>query len=274
MDENVVIKNSDRPRTRESLRKDLLSLGLERGMTVIVHSSLSAIGWVSGGPVAVVQALMDVVTPEGTLVMPTQSANYSDPAEWENPPVPKAWHEVIRASMPAYDPVITPTIGMGVIVETFRKFPGTVRSSHPVHSFAAWGSRAESIIAEHTLVNSLGEGSPLARIYEGDGWVLLLGTGYGNNTSFHLAEYRSGARGKIEAGAPILEDGSRVWKTYKDIDLDEECFDQIGADFEKNHRVAHGRIGSADSKLFGQREAVDFAEKWLRKHFAEAENRD
>ncbi|HXL37529.1 MAG TPA: AAC(3) family N-acetyltransferase [Ktedonobacteraceae bacterium] len=51
-------------------------------MTLEVHCSLSKLGWVCGGPVAVVQALMDVVTETGTLLVPTHSPNYTDPANW------------------------------------------------------------------------------------------------------------------------------------------------------------------------------------------------
>ena len=77
MTEETAVQKAAAPRTRESLARDLNALGLGSGQTVIVHSSLSALGWVSGGPVTVVQALMDVITPEGTLVMPTHSGDYA-----------------------------------------------------------------------------------------------------------------------------------------------------------------------------------------------------
>src|SRR5947209_4670435 len=111
---------ADRPRTRASLAEDLRRLGLSEGVTVLVHSSLSTLGWVCGGPVAVVQALLDVLTDSGTLVMPTHSGEYSDPAPWQEPPVPRDWWPVIRETMPAFDPQVTPTRGMGRIVEVFR----------------------------------------------------------------------------------------------------------------------------------------------------------
>ena len=92
------------PSTVTSLAADLSAAGLEAGAVVLVHSSLSQIGWVAGGPVAVVQALMQVLTPKGTLMMPTHTSDNSDPANWANPPVPESWWPIIRAEMPAFDP--------------------------------------------------------------------------------------------------------------------------------------------------------------------------
>ena len=120
MDEAQLVDETPQPRTRETLVRDLKHLGLASKMTVIVHSSLRAIGWVCGGPVAVIQAIMEVVTPEGTIVMPTHSGDLSDPSGWQNPPVPESWWSILQETMPAYDPRITPTRGMGRIVEVFR----------------------------------------------------------------------------------------------------------------------------------------------------------
>src|SRR5712691_7570347 len=136
-------------RTRLSLAHDLRQLGMQAGMTVIVHSSLKSLGWVCGGPVAVVQALMDVVTGAGTLVVPTQTGDYSDPTYWQYPPVLEAWWAPIKEQMPAFDPHITPSRHMGLIVETFRTWPGVLRSSHPHVSFAAWGRHADEIVDIH-----------------------------------------------------------------------------------------------------------------------------
>jgi aminoglycoside 3-N-acetyltransferase len=162
MSEADTVSKIDGPRTRDSLTAELRALGLSAGQTVIIHSSLSALGWVCGGPVAVIQALMDVLTSEGTLVMPAHSGELSEPAEWQHSPVPAEWWSIIRETMPAFDPRVTPTRGMGRIAESFRTWPGVMRSDHPQVSFAAWGRHADFVTASHALDYGLGEQSPLA----------------------------------------------------------------------------------------------------------------
>ncbi|KEO82287.1 aminoglycoside N(3)-acetyltransferase [Tumebacillus flagellatus] len=263
MSELKAVESIESPRTRESLADDLRKLGLRAGMTVITHTSMSQFGWVCGGPVAVVQALMDVLTEEGTLVMPTQSADLSDPSLWGNPPVPESWWETIRAAMPAYDPVVTPTRSMGRVVEAFRTFPGVLRSRHPQVSFAAWGKHREQIIAGHSLDFAFGEQSPLARMYELDAHVLLLGVGYGNATCLHLSELRAPGAELQTQYAPVMEDGARVWKAMTDIHRDSDLFPEIGTAFEKNEPVRTGRVGSAEARLFSLVKCVDFGTEWL-----------
>ncbi|MFB2881802.1 AAC(3) family N-acetyltransferase [Floridanema aerugineum] len=76
MSESEAIAKTPSPRTRETLKNDFHQLGLQPEMTIIVHSSLSSLGWVCGGSVTVIQALMDIITPNGTLVMPTHFPPY------------------------------------------------------------------------------------------------------------------------------------------------------------------------------------------------------
>jgi aminoglycoside 3-N-acetyltransferase len=254
--------------TVETMTRDLQSLGVRPGATVIVHSSLKSLGWVCGGPAAVIHAFMAALTPEGTLVMPTQSTDLSDPAEWENPPAPEEWWDTIRRSMPAYDRDLTPTFGMGIIAETFRKATGAIRSDHPQVSFAAWGKGAVRITADHDLPCSLGERSPLAKLYDADAYILLLGVGHENNTSLHLAEYRASYPGKAQCTkyAPVMRNGMRDWASFDDINFDSTDFHLIGRDFERLHGVRHGKVGEADCVLVRQRSMVDFAVEWLPLH--------
>ncbi|WP_027092442.1 aminoglycoside N(3)-acetyltransferase [Cohnella thermotolerans] len=266
MNEQRVILGSSQVMTVQSLKDDLARLGVAQGDTLIVHSSLSRIGWVCGGPVAVVRALMETITPAGNLIMPTHSGDYSEPSKWMMPPVPESWWETIRRTMPAFDPKVTPTRGMGAVPECFRTHEGVIRSGHPALSFAAWGKDAEWIVRDHSLEYGLGEQSPLARIYDLDGKVLLLGVSYDSNTSFHLAENRVVNPPQTWEGAPVMENGERVWRKYREVAFDTDRFEEIGDDFESARPVTKGKIGVADARLFRQRDCVDYAVEWLEAH--------
>ncbi|MEU6662745.1 AAC(3) family N-acetyltransferase [Streptomyces sp. NPDC046821] len=248
--------------TRGTLTADLRTLGVRPGETLLLHSSLSSLGWVCGGAVAAVQGLLDVLGPEGTLTVPTHTASNSDPAEWSRPPVPEAWWPEIRASMPAYEPALTPTSGMGVIPETVRRWPGALRSAHPQTSFAAVGPLAAEITDGHALDCALGECSPLARLEARHARVLLLGATFASCTSFHLAEYRIPSP-RAETGRAVLTPEGRRWETVTDVDLDIAGFEELGADFSRDGQVVRGRVGAADALLFPLADAVAYAEDWL-----------
>lgn len=262
-----VIAATARPATRTSIRLDLARLGVRAGDVVIVHSSLSSMGFVVGGAQAVVEALLEAVAPGGTIVVPTQTG-ISDPATWQHPPVPEAWWQTIRDGMPAYDPDLTPTRGMGAIVECFRHHPDTIRSAHPRLSFAANGLDAQRIVGEHPLTPGLGDASPLARLYELDAKVLLLGVSDANNTSLHLAEHRAQWPSKQYGPerVPMLVDGVTQWVDYEDLVLDEDDFEQIGAAFERTGAASSGTVGVAPARLCSQRAIVDFGVRWMAVH--------
>lgn len=270
MSEADAIRKSSVPITIESLSRDLASLGVAPGMVLLVHSSLSSLGWVVGGAVSVVLALEEVVRSFGTLVMPTHSGDLSDPSGWMNPPVPEAWWEEIRATMPPFDPEFTPTRGMGAIPECFRNQRNVLRSNHPQLSFAAWGEKAIPLLSNHILDLGLGEGSPLARIYEMDGWVLLLGVGHERNTSLHLAEYRAAypSKREVQCCSPIMIDGHRRWKSYNELNLNSDDFSEMGAAFNHHYKqqVKRGKVGLAEAELFPQRLCVDFGVRWMERH--------
>ncbi len=266
MSEADVATRSKQPCIHPQIVHDLHELGVQPGMVLLVHSSLSALGWTPGAAVTVIQALLEALGPQGTLVLPTHSTDYTDPTGWQNPAVPEAWWPLIYEHMPAYDPRLAPTRGIGRIPEQFRTWPGALRSDHPHFSFTALGPQARFITANHSLDFGLGENSPLARIYDLGGWVLLLGAGYDSNTSFHLAEYRQPHPPRKPNGAPIIENGRRQWKTLQEIDLHSDDFAALGADFEQQGHVRVGKVCMATARLFPQRAAVDFAVDWLRQH--------
>ncbi|KAM5368776.1 hypothetical protein ACJZ2D_009330 [Fusarium nematophilum] len=251
--------------TRTTLVNDFKNLGVLSGETLLLHSSLSSIGWVCGGAEVVVQALLDVLGPTGTLVVPTHSGDNSDPSKWESPPVPQEWWQVIRESTPAYNPLTTRTRGMGVIAETLRTWPGAIRSAHPQTSFAAVGFHAHTITAGHALDCLLGEQSPLARLEHVQARVLLLGVGFDVCTAFHLAEYRTSSR-LVSNSFAAMNQGRREWVTVQDVDLSDEGFEELGLGFERDEDVVKGMVGGADARLFKLEPAVMYATLWFRKH--------
>lgn len=269
MVEAELIARSDRgPVTAAMLVADLVALGVEPGMTLLLHSSLSSLGWVCGGPQTVILALESILGPAGTLVVPTHTGANSDPAGWVAPPVPEAWWPVIRESMPAFDPHLSSTRAMGAIPDTLLRHPAVHRSAHPTVSFAAVGHHAEEITTGHRLHEQLGITSPVGRIYDLGGSVLLLGVGHDNNTSLHLAEYLASwpsKRTRQEATA-MLVDGERQWVTFTDLAIDESDFPAVGTAFEATGSTRRRRVGHATAALMAQRPLVDFAVRWMTEH--------
>ena len=266
-EEGVIKETGGTPETVSRLIGEFRRLGVKPGMTLLLHASLCSLGWVCGGAVSVILGIEAVLGEDGTLVMPSHSGDLSDPSRWQHPPVPPSWWLVIRSESPPYDPDLTPTRGIGVLAETFRKQKGVLRSGHPQLSFAARGRNAACITQGHSLDFGLGEGSPLARLYELDGCVLLLGVGYECSTSLHLAEHRADYQGKtvIKDGAPVVIGGIREWREFTDIEYDESDFRSIGADFEKElpSEVNILKIGNAEARFMRQQKLVDYAAKWM-----------
>ncbi len=265
MTEAEIVQSTEKPLTRISLAERLREAGMEKDQIVLVHSSMSKLGWIVGGAEAVILALLDVLGDQGTLMMPSHTSDNSDPSDWSNPPVPKSWWPLIREHTPPYNPRTTPTRMMGTIPELFRTWPGTIRSAHPVTSFAANGPLAEYLTSEHALDEEFGNSSPIGRLYELDGYVLLAGVGHTNNSSIHLAEYRTDYPGKrsLSTGSSMLIDGQRRWVKYETLDLQDGDFAELGAAFDSARDIPVHRIGQADVRFIKQRTLVDFAIQWM-----------
>ncbi|SDB64320.1 aminoglycoside N(3)-acetyltransferase [Butyrivibrio sp. INlla16] len=248
----------------EALRK----VGLQSGDTVMVHASLSQIGYVCGGAQAVIEALIEVVGDEGTIMMPTQSWKNLDPETGVHWDADEADWDKIRENWPAYDKAITPTNTMGAVAEMFRSWPGAIRSDHPARSVAAWGKHAKYLTENHDLSNIFGEGSPIGKLYELGGKVLLIGVDYDKNTSIHLADVRAEYPGKYNCTehSAVMENGERIWKAYETLFVDGEDFVDIGKAFEAVNDVNKCMLGEAELRLMNQRELVDFAVSWIEKN--------
>ncbi|MCX7001376.1 MAG: AAC(3) family N-acetyltransferase [Candidatus Sumerlaeota bacterium] len=159
----------ERAVTREMIADALREAGIRAGESLAVHSSLKSLGFVEGGAEAAICALQDVLTPEGTLMMPTHT--YSLPM-WGKEP---------------YNKTKSPSL-VGKITDVFWRMPDVLRSDHPSHSVAAWGKRAEEFTKDTLPYPPIGLNSAWHRFYSAGGRILMLGTNQGTNTSLHLCE--------------------------------------------------------------------------------------
>jgi aminoglycoside 3-N-acetyltransferase len=261
------------------LPASLSALNLERQLAALnptsplmVHSSMRRLGTVDGGPSTVVAALRKTLGPRGTLVVPAFTPQNSDSSPQYLDRVrgmSEAEVEAVKDSMDPFDPATTTASTMGMLAEAVRQTPGALRSRHPQTSFAAVGSSAAEIISGHRQDCHLGEESPLARLYEMDAQVLLMGVGFEVLTAFHLAEYRVPNPPRRDYNCVIrTPGGERIWWQYEDVALDDSDFDRIGAAFEQevSGAVRSGRVGSTTCRLLSLRKAVDFAQEWLPSH--------
>ncbi len=196
----------------------------------------------------VIRALAQVLGPRGTLVMPAESPQMSDP---------------VRVGDALFDPATTPTT-MGAIPEAFRSYPGTRRSLHPLVSVCANGFQAVEITAQHSLEFCEGRGTPFEKLYDLDADTLLLGVGFNRCTSLHFAESLVPGRRIAISRFPWIENGKRVWLEKTDMASDNGVhFPVVGRKFVEQGHVRVGKIGEAQSMLFSTRTLVDFAERYF-----------
>ena len=157
--------------TKSEIVEGLKRLGVTAGDALMVHSSLKSFGYVDGGADAVIDALQEALTPEGTLMMPTFS----------------------HGAYELFDPKESPSQS-GLVTETFRRRPGVLRSYHATHAYAAWGGRAEEFIRDHDKTSTYAPDCPLGKLAYAGGYVLSIGVGFKTCTVSHIGETEVGAQ--------------------------------------------------------------------------------
>ena len=229
------------PLSVDSVAEQLRALGVRRGMALQVHTAFSKVGPVEGGPTGLIAALQAAVGRGGTLVMPSMSDDDDHP----------------------FDPRTTPCIGMGVVADTFRRLPDVLRSDSP-HAFAASGPLASRILAPHPLSLPHGPDSPVGRVHELGGYVLLLGVGHDADTTIHLAEYMAGVRYRRRKRITVLRDGAPSPFEYEEIDHCCERFALVDGWLEEAGRQRRGVVGRGEARLAPAQAIVDVVVDRLR----------
>ncbi len=227
--------------SRAAVTSELRALGVDEGGVLLVHTSFRAVRPVEGGPLGLIVALRDAVGPEGTLVMPCWTGNEDEP----------------------FDPLITPAPpSLGVVADTFWRLPGVSRSDH-CFAFAAAGPQAARITADPLPLPPHIHESPVGRVYDLDGQVLLLGVGHDANTTLHLAELRAGVPYRVKRYCTVLRDGRPVRVDYGENDHCCERFALADGWLRAGGLQSEGRVGHAHARLARARDIVAVAREHL-----------
>jgi aminoglycoside N3'-acetyltransferase len=227
--------------SKQELVNQLLALGVMRGGVLLVHAAFSEVRPVEDGPNGLIDALQETVGPSGTLAMPSMSDDDDHP----------------------FDPASTPCMGMGVVADTFWRRPGVLRSDSP-HAFAAIGPSATAITAPHPIDVPHGTDSPVGRIHEMGGHVLLLGVGHDADTTIHLAESVARVRYRRPKYVMVHADGRTVRYEYAETDHCCENFNLVDGWLEEEGLQRRGPVGHAEARLTSSRAIVEVAVRRLR----------
>jgi aminoglycoside 3-N-acetyltransferase len=270
-----------RPVTAAEIARDASALGVRSGDVVMVHTRMSAIGWVVGGADAVVLGLLEALGTDGSLMVLAggHDDTYYDMGEW-----PERWRHAYLEGMPAFDPEVSEVSPeYGRLPERIRTWPGALRSAHPESAVAAIGARAAWLVDPHPGDDGFGPGTPYARLVEAGGKVLMLGAPLDTITMLHHAESIADGRGKrfVTYRSPVKVGDAVEWREFHDIDSSDrgafpyedilpeglDAFDAIATDALAAGIGVRGTIGDATSHLFDAPALVRFAVDWIEERF-------
>lgn len=243
-----------RPRpvvTRESIAHDLSRLGFGGGDVVFFHSSLKSLGWVEGGPDAVIDAFLDVVASDGLVIVPTLTWTFASYGP---------------ARLP-FDPQETPS-RVGAISEALRRRPEARRSAHPTHSIAAIGRRAGELVAGHDKTSTFGKDSPYRRYVDWGAKILFLGVKLTCNTTLHAVEdwldmpYLAIERAVIKGagGRPQIIEVTKSPMGDRDFYRSDSKVERL---LRRAGVMRRGKVGAADSLWMPAQEMVEVVVKGI-----------
>jgi aminoglycoside 3-N-acetyltransferase-4 len=219
----------------------LRRLGVKPGGVLLVHTSFRAVRPIEHGPMGLIQALRDALGPDGTLVMPSWTGEEDTP----------------------FDPLTTPSASdLGIVAQMFWRLPGVRRSNH-LQAFAAAGPHAEVITADPLPLPPHIPASPVGRVHDLDGQVLLLGVGQDANTTLHLAELLADVPYRTPSFCTVLENGRITRLEYGENDHCCARFSFADQWLQERGLQSEGQVGHAHARLARSRDVVDVAVEHL-----------
>lgn len=228
--------------SRAEVVSQLKALGIRSGGVLLVHTSFRAVRPVEGGPRGLIAALQEAVGPEGTLVMPSWTGVDDEP----------------------FDPATTAAAeDLGVTADTFWRMPGVVRSDH-CFAFAASGPQADYINSDPLPIPPHIPESPVGRVHDLDGQVLLLGVNHDADTTIHLAELLAGVPYRITHQVTVLEAGEAKRIEYGENDHCCQRFNFVDDWLRDRGLQKEGQVGHAHARLARSRDIVDVVRHHLK----------
>jgi aminoglycoside 3-N-acetyltransferase len=220
--------------SKEQVVGQLRALGVAAGDVLLVHTSFRAVRPIEGGPEGLIHALQESVGRDGTIVTPAWTGSDDE----------------------VFDPRTTRAAeALGIVPDMFWRMPGVLRSDHPF-AFAAAGRHAGRITGDPFVVPPYSPHSPLARVHELDGRVLLLGVGHDANTTVHLAEIVSGVPYRVPKHITIEFGRRPVRIDYFENDHCCQRFELLDDWLRARGLQWEGPVGHAHARLMRARDAV------------------
>jgi len=217
-----------------SLIDQLRSLGVQQGGVLLVHTSFRSLAPVEGGPQGLTAALTKTLGPGGTLVMPS-------------------WPD--SSDLP-FDPLVTDAAAnLGIVAREFWRLPGVLRTTH-VQAFAARGPHAEGILADPLPLPPHIPASPVGRVHDLDGQVLLLGVNHDANTTIHLAELIAGVPYGLRKTCTAVINNRHEQVHYLENDHCCDRFKLVDDWLNEAGAQTEGPVGNALARLTQSRSVV------------------
>jgi aminoglycoside N3'-acetyltransferase len=215
--------------------EQLRSLGVQPGVVLLVHTSFRAVRPVENGIDGLIETLQEAIGPTGTLVMPSWTGDSDSP----------------------FDPATTPADSdLGATADRFWRREDVVRSDH-CFAFAASGPRAKEIVSGPLPLPPHIPNSPVGRVYDLDGQVLLLGVNHDANTTIHLAEIMADVPYRIPYHVTVLQNGRPMQIDYGENDHCCDRFRFVDAWLRERGLQREGPVGNAHARLMRSRDVVD-----------------
>ena len=235
-------------------------------MPVMLHSSMSGLGYVVNGPFDVIDSISDCIGEDGTLVLPTHTGQLTDPADWKKPAILPDDLKKVRDHMRPFDVQFSLPRNRGLLPQAFLMYPKIFRSNHPLNSIAAKGQHAEDLASDHPLHASEGIDSPMGQLYSLNSSILLLGVGLESCTGFHLAEFLTDVPYlKDNTVSVLVDDGNgRRFEKLERYPTISQHFNKLLPGIREANGLSEITINNCQAMLIDFRISIDLAVQCIR----------